>query len=95
MHGRHTRASAFAKLRRTNTEDPAKPWRRRVTRVSITLRKSLAKKMDGRVKPGHDELGHRRDDLEAFTRDDNLAERKIQPPFIWAHSKSSGIISYA
>jgi hypothetical protein len=51
--------------------------------------------MDGRVKPGHDELGHRRDDLEAFTRDDNLAERKIQPPFIWAHSKSSGIISHA
>ena len=27
-----------------------------LTRVSITLRKSLSKEMDGRVKPGHDEL---------------------------------------
>jgi hypothetical protein len=27
-----------------------------LTRVSIDLQKSLAKKMDGRVKPGHDEL---------------------------------------
>jgi hypothetical protein len=27
-----------------------------LTRVSIELQKSLAKKMDGRVKPGHDEL---------------------------------------
>jgi hypothetical protein len=28
-----------------------------LTRVSITLHKSLSKKMDGRVKPGHDVLG--------------------------------------
>jgi hypothetical protein len=27
-----------------------------LTRVSINLQKSLAKKMDGRVKPGHDDL---------------------------------------
>jgi len=27
-----------------------------LTRVSIDLQKSLAKKMDGRVKPGHDVL---------------------------------------
>jgi hypothetical protein len=54
--------------------------------------------MDGRVKPGHDELGHHRDDVEVFGCDNRscaTTERKIQPPFIWAHPKSSGIISHA
>jgi hypothetical protein len=30
-----------------------------LTRQSINLEKILAKKMDGRVKPGHDETNHR------------------------------------
>ena len=39
------------RLRRTSTEDPAKPWRRRVTRASINLRENLTKRMNCRVKP--------------------------------------------
>src|SRR6202035_3828515 len=44
------------KLRWTNIEDPAKLWRRRVSRVSIKSSKLFRSWMDGRVKPGHDNV---------------------------------------
>jgi hypothetical protein len=38
-----------------------------LTRVSIDLRKSLAKRIDGRVKPGHDELRHSKRSWHSLT----------------------------
>src|SRR6059058_3563055 len=44
------------RLRRTSAEDPAKHWRRRVTRPSTPSFCCCGKDVDARDKPGHDEL---------------------------------------
>jgi hypothetical protein len=44
-----------------------------LTRVSIELQKTLAKEMDGRIKPGHDELA--RVESENRTAADAFAHR--------------------